>query len=758
MTDIEHRDHVPLIAEHDTWISVDPIIGCPANCKYCYLGPLGLRARKPIVRAEPDAMVQALESYLGAATHGDRYGRLSRTPICFGNYTDTFMSDIGRNYFKEYAKLHAARFSSHPLCVVTKARLSADDLALLDELGQTIVIFLSQSFLNQTGQSRIELGPTSSEGDTIRNLNLFSGLRHIFPIHFLRPVTRRNVPNVERAVRILAAMRSAGAVATVAVGLKLGPGVELSTQDLAKIAGENPAIKSMPEFFPSGARLDLLEAARIVDYPLYFNTSCAIALVTKRPEALGTWRLPMRWSRCEPCNCPRTQRSRCDAQRSDEVVPSEDEVASLPSQYGLPENSLTWIGSESAIRLNQTVGQYTFNRLVHTLPYRIVGLGVEPEEAWVGAFARESELVADDDVAAEYDLGSRAESVDATVWRDEAMEAPSEMDGSVERLRSITGFVTTLHDRRDPRALVFGRYFHVRRVVWLAHWLSSRDSSKGNNPNVQRVCWLAWAHDLNRWPFAHNSEKGYFDQAGDLERFLGAHNLTPCWERLGYEDDRSLVADLYGIVSKKATGVSAEAKTVLLADIVAGFVEDPLLAITGLDIRLDMIPDVVSEQFAFQVDDADFLNTLYSLNLGLYERHDVSGFVQEFDRLFRTCAQSFVLKHSLTRPGVLESKSFNSLRSLIKEQFLRGILFPYNNEKVAHGAFLKSELIEPLLRILGSDAVRVFTTITEDELLKLAVENGIISGDDDGRYFPDLDYIGAHEPENSFRRVYYNKF
>lgn len=754
MTNSEQSGHIPLISEHDTWISVDPIIGCPANCKYCYLGPLGLRARKPIVRVEPDALVRELEDYLHAVSRGDHYGRMSRAPICFGNYTDTFMSSVGLSYFREYAKLHAARLGSHPLCVVTKARLSASDLALLDELGQTIVVFLSQSFLNRPGQSRVELGPTSSPEDTIRNLNLFSGLRHVVPVHFLRPVTRRNIPDFESAVRILSEVRSAGAIATVAVGLKLGPGVKLSPQDIAAIAGDSdPAITSMPEFFPRGARLGLLQAARIVDYPVFFNTSCAIALVTREPEMLGTWRPPMRWSRCEPCNCPGPQRSRCDARRTVQIMPSDAEVGNLASQYGLPENSTTWVESESTIRLDCTVGQYTFNRLVHALPYRIVGRGVEPQEAWVGPFAREAELTVDD-VVAEHDRRSGVGSVDATVWHDESMRAPSEMDGPVERLRSITGFVTTLHDRQDPRALVFGRYFHVRRVAWLADWLTSLDESEGDGLNVQRVRWLAWAHDLNRWPFAHNSEKGNFDQAEDLPRYLEAHGLTLSWERLGYEDDRSLISDVYGIVSKQTVGISAEAKTVLLADIIAGFVEDPLLAVAGLDMRLSMIPDAVSEQLALRVRDTHFRDTLYSLNSRLYERHDISGFMAEFDQLFRGCAQSFVLKHSLIGTTVLERDSFNSLRILIKERFLRGILFPYNNEKVAHGALLKSELIEPLLRVLGGDAARVFTTVTEDELLKLALENDIIAVGKERLYFPDLDYITAREPGNSFRRAY----
>src|ERR1017187_4271345 len=242
MTDGQPGERLPLIAEHDTWISVDPIVGCPANCKYCYLGPLGLRTRKAEIRVEPHALIGAVRKYLHTRGHGDRYDRLAHTPVCFGNYTDTFMSEIGITYFKEYARLHAASLGRHPLCVVTKARLSGDDLAALDEIGQRIVLFLSQSFLGRLGNLRIELGPTSKPEDTTRNLELFASLRNVVPVHFLRPVTRRNVPNVERAVEILAQMRGAGAAATVAVGLKLGPGVALSAPDMEAITGDGSLV------------------------------------------------------------------------------------------------------------------------------------------------------------------------------------------------------------------------------------------------------------------------------------------------------------------------------------------------------------------------------------------------------------------------------------------------------------------------------------------------------------------------------------
>ena len=381
----DQRESVPLISEHDTWISIDPILGCPANCRYCYLGPLALRGRKPAFRASVDELIQCVDNYLGSRNSSDTYRRLSRMPICFGNYTDTFMYGAGVDYFMKYATWHAKHLTTHPLCVVTKARLSYGDLTMLDQLGHKILVFLSQSFLNTQGVRRPELGPTSTPEETAGSLRLFRSLRNVRPVHFLRPVTRRSVPSLDAAVRLLTQMRDAGAVATVAVGLKLGAGVDLSADDADILLGEDISIaESAPEYFPAQARRNLLKAARIVGYPVYFNTSCAVALVTEGAEELGTWRVPMRWARCEPCNCPASQRARCDARRSSQTTPTGGELSNLTSRFDLPVGSLNWIESESAICLQSPVGQYTFNRLVHALPYRVVGRGVEPEEAWAG--------------------------------------------------------------------------------------------------------------------------------------------------------------------------------------------------------------------------------------------------------------------------------------------------------------------------------------------------------------------------------------
>jgi hypothetical protein len=418
-------------------------------------------------------------------------------------------------------------------------------------------------------------------------------------------------------------------------------------------------------------------------------------------------------------------------------------VTQLGPRFGLPEGSLRWSASESAFRVEKPVRQYTFNLLVHALPGRVVGESVQPDEAWLGPFAED-----------------RALSDDCGQWDPDELLPPGPgtvggwMYQAIKRLHGITGFVTTLHGRKDPRPLAFARYFHVQRVVQVAQWLLAQMERAGQAPDRTAVLWLAWAHDLNRWPFAHNSEKGHFDQARDVFRYMSGIRF-PLRQFRDQDEERQwkdrALHDLAGIISKRIYGLSAEGRLVLLADIIAGLVEDPLLAITGLGLSPRLVPEAVREALAMPLEDEDFRRELGLLDRLLSRDRDVKEFVTGFDAVFRRCVRGFAAKHGIGEANPLEERWFGDLRTSLKEDFLRRVLFPYNNEKIAHGSMLTDELVKPLLGVLGDRADHTLTEIDETGLLDLAVRHGIIDDGMQSRYYPDLDYIANVEPENSFR-------
>jgi hypothetical protein len=427
------------------------------------------------------------------------------------------------------------------------------------------------------------------------------------------------------------------------------------------------------------------------------------------------------------------------------VVPAVVNITRLGPRFELPEGSLRWSERESAFRLEKPVRQYTFNLLVYALPYRVVGESVKADEAWLGPFAED-----------------RALSDDCGQWDPDELLAPGpdtvgvKMYRAIRRLRGITGFVTTLHASGDPRPLAFARYFHVQRVVRVTEWLLSRMEHVGAAPDRTAVLWLAWAHDLNRWPFAHNSEKGFFDQARDVARYMFESGIKlPRRHFRSHEEERrwkdGVLHDLEGIISKRIYGLSAAGRLVLLADIIAGFIEDPLLAITGLDLSPRLIPETVRQALAMPLDNEEFRQELGALNRLLFRDRDVKEFVLGFDAVFRRCVRRFAAQYDIGEADPLEEKWFGELRGLLKEGFLKHVLFPYNNEKVAHGSLLTDELVKALLGVLGDRTDTTLTEIDEEGMLELAVKHGIIDDGTQSRYFPDLDYIARDEPENSFR-------
>jgi len=319
---------------------------------------------------------------------------------------------------------------------------------------------------------------------------------------------------------------------------------------------------------------------------------------------------------------------------------------------------------------------------------------------------------------------------------------PSELQTAIQRLRRITGFLTTLHSQSDRRPLFFSRYYHVRRVSWTAHWLAKQRIAARHIVDQQRVNWLVWAHDLNRWPFAHNSERNEkrpFNQAADIpEYFL----------KCGITASPDLFAELSGILDKQAQRLSTEGRIVLLADIASGFLEDPLLAIIGLDLRPEIVPQDIAEALHLPIKSRAFQHRLLGLNKRLHIERDGETEVAEFDTLFQECVTRFLIAYQLHENDGLGTDWFEDLRKLIKEHFLRSQLYPYNNEKVARGSLIREKLIIPL----EDQFIEMLTQWDEPEFIEFATEKGMITAEDIPCFLPDLNYISCKEPEKSFRR------
>ncbi len=81
------------IAYHDSWLSVDPIIGCTSACSYCYMRQTGWTG------VRPEKVIEVGELIVKLLASENKHFIPNETIISFGNHTDTF-SPENVDYFR----------------------------------------------------------------------------------------------------------------------------------------------------------------------------------------------------------------------------------------------------------------------------------------------------------------------------------------------------------------------------------------------------------------------------------------------------------------------------------------------------------------------------------------------------------------------------------------------------------------------------------------------------------------------------------
>jgi hypothetical protein len=396
------RAVVPLVAEHDSWITVDPILGCPADCAYCYLGPLGLRATRPTVRATPEMVVAAVQDYLSGRRAGVVDPARDQTPLCVGNYTDMVLTRANRDTLVRIVELLAERIPRRPVVVVTKGRLDPDLLAALEVPGFPIFWFLSQSMARPAGLP-LERGPVADLDTTIDNARLVARTSHQKAVHFWRPFVAELRPSRADLEKLVGRLATSGLSGSVVVGLTRGPGVPLGDERLATLLEQSVEAQADTwEVFDEEGWVIARDAAAAAGYPLYRNTSCALALLTAQAEALGTWRQPYAEHRCLPAACPLAQRGRCRAaalaMSDPRSAPTSTAAAAGEWTDGatLAARVATFLSLDAGLVsvttgelvISAMIDEFDYNTLLHGYGRQLAirAQGVRRQKAWLGSF------------------------------------------------------------------------------------------------------------------------------------------------------------------------------------------------------------------------------------------------------------------------------------------------------------------------------------------------------------------------------------
>ncbi len=369
----------PLVSRHDTWVSVDPIIGCPADCTYCYLRPLSLTRLAPKIRSNVAEVTGAIAAHLESA--GRSWGRpASPVPICIGNYTDVFMSADVVAFLAELGPEIGRCFPNHPIVFVTKSPLACQAIEVLRRSSSPTILFLSQSFVCESSVPEIENGKTASVAITLAAARK-AREAGIIPVHFWRPFSPVLNPADSLSERIRM-VRDAGFSSSVLVGfksrgtaLKSNPAVQgLLTRTRPVEYGEAVDPQLIQTAFEEGDRLK---------HPMYRHTSCAIANALGMPESLGTWRPGLGDEYCAPCSCPTIQRASCARLRLRGEVPEPELLERLKTQTGAKR--IAWDPGHSLIRLACDLPQDQVCELSHATGFRIEPDRVFVTRAWRGS-------------------------------------------------------------------------------------------------------------------------------------------------------------------------------------------------------------------------------------------------------------------------------------------------------------------------------------------------------------------------------------
>lgn len=382
---------IPLVAQHESWISLDPIQGCPASCVYCYLEPSGLTTTVPgASREAPESAYQSLATY----RYLDKYKFSDVTmgrnfPIAIGNYTDICLTPKNRQFLLSLLYKHQQQMPEVPVCIVTKAALQPAFLEAINQIGIRVIFFISLSFLPST----MERGapPATTRLKNFEHIAQFSNLH---AVHFWRPATSMSVPDRATAIRQIELLKSAGAEASVITGLKFG-------DTLAQVfsANEQHALHTFfkaqlehqhlrNEIFEPDVQEHILSAAQELSYPVYLHTSCAVSYILEQADYNATFRKPHFEVRCQVSTCPSTQRERCIQLKVRYPYPSDSLLEQVAHYLGIPETHVAYSERRDTIFVHCTLTQEEQTYLTQATSFPVRGSELVPTLEWIGSINR----------------------------------------------------------------------------------------------------------------------------------------------------------------------------------------------------------------------------------------------------------------------------------------------------------------------------------------------------------------------------------
>ncbi|HEX5119754.1 MAG TPA: hypothetical protein VFW65_31595 [Pseudonocardiaceae bacterium] len=336
------------IQMHDSWLAVDPVVGCKASCAYCLLHLAGWTGVRPEVVRGTDEIVADLL--------GHRYFTPHTTHLAFGTRTDVLLPEVTPHALRFLTALDQ-RGLRNSVALISKLEVNAETAAALSRLQNVRVVFLaSWSALGRGVEKGVPRGAAVRTLHRLRDYGVPS-------IHYFRPLLPSNT--ADEVLRHVLATVAGVAGSTVHVGIKLNP-------RLRPHYAAHPALKPAAEvddeygtWVPDDAveRLRRIAAREFPDHPLYEHTSCAVSHALGEADYTATRH---RSDVCHPSHCPTAQRARCAGL----PAPRPDDAVAAVRKLGLANDVAV---QDGVVHISGVLGQEDYCHLLHTIGSPIDG-------------------------------------------------------------------------------------------------------------------------------------------------------------------------------------------------------------------------------------------------------------------------------------------------------------------------------------------------------------------------------------------------
>ncbi|MBD3338305.1 MAG: hypothetical protein GF353_04320 [Candidatus Lokiarchaeota archaeon] len=258
-----------LIKQHESWISIDPIVGCLGGCKYCILRTSFQNNAAPLVYTIPEQLSNRLRE--SKFYHNDAI-------LCLFNYSDAFLSDNKKRIIKWLEALKENNYRNWT-CIPTKHPFDSKTISEIKNVyyKEKLIFFVSFSGLPKDIEPSVDIKKIVDSMKILKENNI--------PIvHYWRPVTELNKSDedIDKILDIVTKYASCSVIS----GLKASSSLNKYYKSLNLINGQDE--KNQGDYLPKDFLNKLRIKAEKLSYPIYLHASCAVSKITKKPDYNGT--------------------------------------------------------------------------------------------------------------------------------------------------------------------------------------------------------------------------------------------------------------------------------------------------------------------------------------------------------------------------------------------------------------------------------------------------------------------------------------